>query len=127
MSTQKERTKIVNANDNYQSCWLRMGYIEFTEMCAPFIPLADWLIRKHCQEWWKNHPEVSEYQSAQMGICGTLAMPRSSREWTLRCIARDLRCNPIQVMNDFSEQLKNLPVFVKDDELLEKFERILQP
>jgi hypothetical protein len=104
-----DQAKTVNKNDNQRSSWLLKISSEAREKAAPFIPLADWLIAKHCQKWWRNHPETWDYQYCQMGICLNLATPRDTREWTLHFIAIYLDCNPINLINDCSDELKNIP------------------
>jgi len=100
--------KIVNKNDNHSSSWLQMGYPNLNAACAPFIPLADWLIAKHCQQWWKNQPQTSQYQQSQFGLCSTLWYPRHTKEWTCRFLAIDLGCSPLSMMND-PETLDRIP------------------
>jgi len=104
---------MVNKNDNLYFSWLQMGDLKLNEYYAPFIPLADWLIAKHCKQWWKNQPQTSEYQAAQNSLCGVLFMPRSSKEWTCRFLAIYLCCDVLRMMND-PETLSRIPEFTPE-------------
>ena len=105
----------VNKNDNVPSSWVRMGEQSFNEACVPHIPLADWLIAKHCKKWWKNHPEKWDYQYNQFGICGTLWYPRNTKEWTARTLSIFLDCNPIELIND-PETMLRIPALTPEIE-----------
>lgn len=96
--------KVVNANQNLRLSWIQNGHAEL----IPFIEKANWLINKHCTEWWKNHPETADYQLAHFSICLELSSSRGSRERTLRFIAIDLKCNPLLLINDSSPELKDV-------------------
>ena len=104
---------MINKNDNSPSSWLVMGDPKLKEFLSPFIPLADWLIAKHCTQWWKNQPSTSEYQSAQHGLCTVLVVPRSSKEWTCRFLAIYLGCDALRMMND-PETLLRIPEFTPE-------------
>jgi len=101
---------MINKNDNLSSSWLRMGDRELREYYAPFMPIADWLIAKHCKQWWKTQPQTSEYQAAQHGLCSVLFMPRSSKEMTCRFLVIYLGCDVLPLMND-PETLERIPEF----------------
>lgn len=96
--------KVINANENLRASWLQHGYAEYAEY-APHIPVANWLIKKYCTQWWKNHPELWDYQIEQFSICMELNGSRGSREYTLDAIATYLKCNPLLLMNDRSPEL----------------------
>lgn len=101
--------RLVNANDNFVYSWLARKDPTEKELYAKHIPLAARLIAsRHCTQWWKNHPESVDYQSAQRGICGKLVYPCISREWTLRSIAIYLECNPLALTSDFSIDLTDI-------------------
>ena len=116
MDEQPRQDKIVNANDNHRASWLRKIDIISTEKYAPFIPLASWLIEKHCKKWWKNHPEVWDYQYCQMGICGTLQYPRHTKEWTADFVSISLGCNPLELIND-QETMDRIPELTHERKL----------
>ncbi|MDF2380509.1 hypothetical protein JMG10_03445 [Nostoc ellipsosporum NOK] len=101
--------KVINANENIRSSWLRMGDIDENNRQAKHIPFADWLIKNFCPSWWRNHPETWDYQLNQYLLCLTLDYPRSTRETTLRFLAIALECNPLILINDVREELKSIP------------------
>ena len=107
--------KTVNGNDNGSFSWLNKASQEEQTLLTPHIPMATWLIDKHCQKWWKNQPQSWDYQYAHFGICVKLAYPRPSRNETLEFVALYLDCNPILLINDPSEELKHVPVLILPD------------
>jgi len=99
---------MINKNDNSPLSWLQMGDRRLNELYIPFIPLADWLIDKHCTKWWKNQPQSSEYQAAQYSLCSVLLVPECTKEWTCRHLVIYLECDVLPLMND-PETLSRIP------------------
>ena len=114
---------MISKNDNSPLSWLQMGNLKMNELLAPCIPLADWLIAKHCTKSWKNHPETSEYQAAQHSLCTVLIVPCSSKEWTCRHLAIYLYCDVLPMMND-PETLSRIPEYTPEH--LEIAKQIIQ-
>jgi hypothetical protein len=90
----------VNTNENLDHHWAKMYDLDKRVKYAAFIPTANRLIKKHCKEWWKNHPESLDFNSCQHKLCRSLESANLYKELTYLFVAQDLNCNPFIISND---------------------------
>ena len=84
--------KIVNKNDNHYMSWAGMVDKERALELVPFISKADELIKKHCKEWFKNHPGGWSYLFLQFQLCGELLRFNQGDKTVVSLMATLLQC-----------------------------------